>query len=172
MTSNASEKHWLKIRMNLGRVMYGVPGIREAKGVKTAEQTSAEISAAEQVSEKASTAKLQPYGGPGGGHHVPAKSAFEGAPGYNPNQALAIPNTELAKLGVDHGVVSVAQRTLYNNFAKTGKPLTWNVVKSIEANALIKGGMKAEQATATVNQAVKSLVKSGVSSPTRIPWSK
>jgi hypothetical protein len=31
----------------------------------------------------AKSAKLEPYSGPGGGHHVPAKSAFPGASGYD-----------------------------------------------------------------------------------------
>ena len=67
---------------------------------------------------------LQPYGGPGGGHHVPAKSAFAGAPGHNSNTALAIPNAELARLGVSHSAVTGAQMTGYRAFARTGAPLT------------------------------------------------
>jgi hypothetical protein len=49
----------------------------------------------------APAAELKPYGGKGGGHHVPAKKAFEGAPGYDPNKALAIPNAVLKELGKD-----------------------------------------------------------------------
>jgi len=49
---------------------------------------------------------LQPYGGPGGGHHVPAKSAFNGAAGYDANEALAVPNSELARLGVSHAQIT------------------------------------------------------------------
>jgi hypothetical protein len=51
-------------------------------------------------------AALKPYGGTGGGHHVPAKSAFEGATGYNANAALAIPRDELKRLGVVHTTVT------------------------------------------------------------------
>jgi hypothetical protein len=69
-------------------------------------------------------AELRPYGGPGGGHHVPAKSAFEGAPGYNLRVALAIPNAELKRLGVYHPDVTAGQMAGYRAFAKTGGNLT------------------------------------------------
>ena len=56
---------------------------------------------------------LRPYGGPGGGHHLPAKSGFIGALGYDVNKALAIPNAELARLGINHGLVTGAQMLGY-----------------------------------------------------------
>ncbi len=115
-------------------------------------------------------AELRPYGGPGGGHHVPAKSAFSGAPGYDMNQALAIPNAELATLGVNHRLVSGAQMTGYKAFAQTGATLTWEAAEQIETQALIRGGMQPGTAQATVQQAIQALKDSGVSGPTRIPW--
>jgi hypothetical protein len=113
---------------------------------------------------------LQPYGGPGGGHHVPAKSAFAGAEGHNPNAALAIPNAELARLGVSHSAVTGAQMTGYRAFARTGAPLTWEAVSTIEANALIRGGMAPDAARATVTRAIDALKQAGVPGPTHIPW--
>jgi hypothetical protein len=118
----------------------------------------------------ATSAELQPYGGPGGGHHVPAKSAFTGAEGYSPNEALAIPNSELTRLGVRHNLVSAAQQSLYREFAQTGKTLTWEVVQDIETQALVQGGMNPEQAAATAQKAIQSLKNSGIAGPTRIPW--
>jgi len=115
-------------------------------------------------------ARLQPYGGPGGGHHVPAKSAFDGEPNYGPNSAPAIPNTELGRLKLNHGLISGGQQIFYRKFAKTGQKLTWNDVEAIEIQALIRGGMKNEIAKATVRNAIKMLKKSGVAGPTRIPW--
>jgi hypothetical protein len=115
-------------------------------------------------------ATLRPYGGPGGGHHVPAKKAFEGAPGYNPNTALAIPNAELARLGVRHPDITRAQNQGYRAFAKTGKSLTWDAMSAIETNALIKGGLTPDMASATVKQAIDALKSAGVQGPTRIPW--
>jgi len=116
------------------------------------------------------SANLEPYGGPGGGHHVPAQSAFAGAPGYDAGAALAVPRAELARLGVRHGIVSGAQQTLYRAFAKSGETLTWEAMQSIETQALIQGGMKAGVARATVRQAINALQRAGVHGPTRIPW--
>lgn len=118
----------------------------------------------------AQAAELQPYGGPGGGHHIPAQSAFRGAAGYNATEALAIPNAELARLGVSHATVTGAQQTLYRAFAQTGQVLTWEAIETIETQALIRGGMNSDTALATVRQAIQALKDAGVSGPTRIPW--
>ena len=119
----------------------------------------------------AEPAKLEPYK-QGGGHHVPAKRAFEGAPGYDANKALAIPKAELEKLGVmDHNVVTGAQRTKYMAFAKTGQPLTWEAIATIEADALVAGGMQHDIAKSTVAKAVQVLKDAGIT-PVRIPWGK
>jgi hypothetical protein len=115
-------------------------------------------------------AQLRPYGGPGGGHHVPAQSAFRGAAGYDPNAALAIPNAELARLGVRHELVTGAQMTGYRALAQSGGTLTWEAVAQIETQALIRGGMQPATAQATVQQAIQALKNAGVSGPTRIPW--
>jgi len=116
-------------------------------------------------------AALKPYGGPGGGHHIPAKSAFSGARGYDAKAALAIPPEELGKLGVTHSTVTGAQQTLYREFAKTGKQLTWEVVETIETESLVRGGLDPDTARATVKQAIDALKKAGVPGPTRVPWS-
>jgi RHS repeat-associated protein len=113
---------------------------------------------------------LKQYGGAGGGHHVPAKSAFVGAVGYDINKALAIPNAELARLGINHGIVTGAQMVAYKGFAATGKALTWEAISTIETNALIKGGLKATSAKAVVSEAINDLKQAGVTNPTRIPW--
>ncbi len=115
-------------------------------------------------------ATLKPYRGAGGGHHIPAKSAFKGAAGYNAKAALAIPRNELSRLGVVHNTVTGAQQTLYREFAKTGANLTWKEVERIEIAALVRGGLNSDVARATVKQAIDSLKNAGVPSPTRIPW--
>ncbi|WP_460595885.1 RHS repeat domain-containing protein [Geomonas sp. Red276] len=127
-----------------------------------------EVGAVEEFAAKG--VELKQYGGPGGGHHVPAKSAFSGASGYDVNAALAIPNAELARLGVRHGVVTGAQQTLYRSFAQSGEALTWEAMEHIETKALIRGGMKPEMAETTVKKAVQALKDAGVTGPTRIPW--
>mgnify|MGYP000019068328 CR=1 FL=1 len=115
-------------------------------------------------------AELKPYGGPGGGHHIPAKKAFEDAAGYDINAALALPNAEMLRLGVNHRTVTGAQATLYNAFSKTGADLTWEVMSEIETTALIRGGMLPGAAAATVRQAIGALRGAGITGPTRIPW--
>lgn len=92
----------------------------------------------ENSSPEGSKPQLKPYGGPGGGHHVPAKKAFEGAQNYDMNKALAIPNEELSRLNVNHGLITGAQMKAYKAFAATGKTLTWEAVSTIETNALIR----------------------------------
>jgi hypothetical protein len=115
--------------------------------------------------------KLRNYGGEGGGrgHHVPAKSAFEGAKGYNLDDALAIPDSEMARFGADHRKVSPAQQTLYREFVKTGKALTWSVVQRIETEALVVGGMSRKIAAATVRTAINDMKQSGIRIA-RTPW--
>ena len=120
------------------------------------------------VASKAAT--LKPYGGAGGGHHVPAKSAFKGAAAYDAKAALAIPNKELARLNVRHAAVTGAQKRLYRELVKTGANLTWEEVERIEIAALVRGGLNSDMARATVKQAIDSLKNAGVPSPTRIPW--
>jgi hypothetical protein len=117
-------------------------------------------------------AKLQEYGGPGGGHHVPAKSAFLGAERYDPLKAPAISNNELARLSVDHSLVTGAQQMGYRALAQSRYPLTWGAVQEVETNALVRGGMDLPAARATVQNAIGQLKELGVSAPTRIPWSK
>jgi RHS repeat-associated protein len=118
----------------------------------------------------AGAAELKPYGGSGGGHHPVAKSAFTGAANYDAKAALAIPNAELTRLGVNHATVTGAQMTGYTAFAKTGATLTWESMQEIEVQALIKGGMKSDMAKSTVQTAIQALKDAGVAGPTRIPW--
>lgn len=141
---------------------------KAAQGIKRADEAGAGAAKAAEDS-----AALRPYGGPGGGHHVPAKSAFTGNPAYDINKALAIPNAELARLSADHQVISTTQQILYRAVAKTGRQLTWDAVENIETEALVRGGIKSEMtARAAVKQAISALKASGVSAPTRIPWGK
>jgi len=115
-------------------------------------------------------AALRPYGGKGGGHHVPAKKAFEGACGYSCDEALAIPNAELARLGVKHSKITGAQASLYRKFSKTGADLGWDDIGRIETKALVAGGMDADTAATTVRRAILALMDAGVAGPTKIPW--
>lgn len=108
---------------------------------------------------------------------MPAKKAFETksgyASGYDPNKALAIPNAELQKFGIDHiKKLTPAQMKRYKTFAKTGQPLTWEAIAMIETEALVEAGMTLDVAKVTVAKAIQALKDSGVADPVRIPWGK
>lgn len=114
--------------------------------------------------------ELKPYK-EGGGHHALAKSAFKGDPNYNPREVLALPNSELKRLGINHDKISAAQHTLYSEFAKTGKDLTWKDMKQIEVAAFMQGGDRAtlELAEDVVNKTQQELKERGVQIR-RTPW--
>lgn len=168
-TKHVTEKVFLVY--GAGGVVRGVSSfaLRKLSG-RLARDEIANLAEKIAANERAAAAELRPYGGPGGGHHVPAKSAFTDAAGYDANKALTISNAELERLGVNHGLVSGAQMTGYKAFAKTGGKLTWDVVESIETQALVRGGMQLDIAQAAVRKAIQALKASGVSGPTRIPW--
>jgi hypothetical protein len=111
---------------------------------------------------------LRPYC-EGKGHHIPPKSMFNGALGYDHKKALALPLDMLRKLGIDHDAISGAQNKLYNALAKTGQPPTWDAIQQIETKALVSGGANPGLAQSLVQQAIQALQKAGVS-PKRIPW--
>jgi hypothetical protein len=145
---------------NLGGMAAGAKGAGQRPNCPTPEPAP----------NRAKAAQLPPYGGPGGGHHIPSKKALTGAPGYDPSQALAIPNAELARMGVRHELVTGAQMTGYRAFARAGRTLTWEALAQIETQAFIRGGMRPATAQATVQQAIQALKDAGVSGPTRTPW--
>jgi hypothetical protein len=60
----------------------------------------------------------------------------------------------------------------YRTLAQSGDRLTWDAVEKVETNALVRGGMDTSAAKATVQNAINQLKQSGVTAPTRIPWSK
>lgn len=107
------------------------------------------------------------------GHHPMAKKAFEGAEGYDPNQALSISSEKLLKdFDVQHSTITGKQASLYREFSKTGKPLTMNDMKNIEIKAMVESGVPKDYATNTVNTAIKQLKDSGITAPVKIPWGK
>jgi hypothetical protein len=91
--------------------------VASAGGSKAAGALDEATSTAATGSQASEGAALRKYGGPGGGHHVPAKSAFRDAPGYDLNEALAISNAELARLGVSHPAVTAGQMQGYRAFS-------------------------------------------------------
>ena len=62
------------------------------------------------------------------------------------------------------------QMKAYKAFAKTGQPLTWEAIATIEIEALVKAGMPLEMAKATLTKSIQALKAAGVAAPVRIPW--
>jgi hypothetical protein len=156
---------------------------RKSGSSTTTHEKGAQAQAAPPVKPKASNAPttgaavaLRPYKEVGG-HHVPAKKAFETpsgyTPGYDPNKALAVPNAVLEDLGIHHiKKLTPAQRRAYTKFAETGKPLTWEAIAQIETDAFVEVGMPLDMAKATVAKAIQYLKDQGVAGPVRKPWNK
>ena len=107
------------------------------------------------------------------GHHPMAKKAFEGAEGYDPNEAISISSEKLLNdFDVKHSTITGKQASLYREFYKTGKTLTLEEMKKIEIEAMVQSGVPKEYATSTVNAAIQQLKDSGITAPTKIPWGK
>lgn len=116
---------------------------------------------------------IQPYGGPGGGHHIFSKKAFEGVKGYDLNKALAIPQSEISRLGLNHldaGEITQTQRRLFTELAESGRPNTLAEHARIARESLVAGGMSKKDAASVVRKALNQLKKWGVTSPSGIPW--
>lgn len=145
-----------------------------SRGSDAAEESAerAVLEAATGCAKRTPCAELRPYGGKGGGHHIPARIGFEGAKNYNCNKAPAIPNSWLKEHGIDHDVISGVQHTRYVEFRKCGRKLTFEEMEKIEIDALKCGGMPDDMARETVKQAIEELKRQGVDGPTRIPWDR
>jgi hypothetical protein len=97
-------------------------------------------------------------------------ACFRGAAGYDAAEVLAVPNSELVRLGINHATISGAQARLYSAFARGGGDLTWGAMQYIETQAMIAGGVEAGAAQFVVARAIAALQEAGVAGPTRIPW--
>jgi hypothetical protein len=116
---------------------------------------------------------IQPYGGPGGGHHIFSKKAFEGVPGYDLNRALAIPQSEIARLELNHlrvGGITQTQRRLFSELAASGRPNTLAEHARIARESLIAGGLSRQDAASVVRTAMEQLRSWGITAPSIIPW--
>jgi hypothetical protein len=116
------------------------------------------------------TCTLLPYER-GGGHHIHAQAAFRDDPNYNPNQALALPASDLSQY--DHAAMTRTQRRLYDQLAldisQGRRTNTLHEHNLIAAEALIAGGVPRTDATIYVNQSEQWLISRGIRIY-RIPW--
>lgn len=109
-----------------------------------------------------------------GGHHIFAKRAFEGVKGYDPAQALAIPKSEILRLGLKHfdadGITATQQRQ-FRELVASGRPNTLAEHARIAREALIAGGLSKRDARHVVDKALKQLQSWGITAPgSHIPW--
>ena len=107
-----------------------------------------------------------------GGHHPMAKSAFDGNPNYNADNALTISQSKLNSFGVKHQTITGQQHSLYSAFDKTGETLTMNEMRTIEIQAMTNSGVPVDYATNAVDKAIQQLQQNGITAPSKIPWGK
>ena len=116
--------------------------------------------------------ELQPYGGPGRGHHIHAKAAFRGNPNYDENEAPALPKEAMEE--GQHGLMTSNQNTL---FRELGRDVANNVRQNtlaehsrIAMRVLVDAGFTREQASRWVAQSERWLQSQGITKPECIPW--
>ena len=88
-------------------------------------------------------------------------------------RALAIPNSELAALGLKHtgpGSITNAQRLLIKRLVMSGAPNTTKAQAGIARAALVRAGLPSDEARMVVAKAVKVVESRGVMAPAHMPW--
>ncbi|MDR2409975.1 MAG: hypothetical protein LBE13_17940, partial [Bacteroidales bacterium] len=114
--------------------------------------------------------ELKAYGGPGGGHHIFMKSAFEGSAKYDPLKAYCLTNADLAANNINHNVVSAKQHQMCNELKAQGLPNTFEAQKNIAIQSLTAGGCSLEMAEKIVFQAeIQMRGEFGVETPSHLP---
>ena len=73
-------------------------------------------------------------------------------------------------LGGDHKKFTAAQRRLFTDLAKGGRPNTLVEHTKIAVECLVEGNIERGLARKMVAAALKDLKRSGVKFPTDIPW--
>ena len=104
------------------------------------------------------------------GHHIFAKRAFWGHAKYDAKNGLCISEDMIKILGGDHKKFTAAQRRLFTDFAKSGRPNTLAEHTRIAVEWLVEGNIDRGLARDIVAAALKDLKRSGVKFPTDIPW--
>ena len=113
---------------------------------------------------------LTRYGGPGGGHHIHMKKAYESHPLYDLNEALCLSNEEMMRLGINHLKVTTEQRRLCIQLNKSGKTLTREEMNRISVEALVAGGASEQLARDIVAKSQWDLRIKGIRNPTNQPF--
>ena len=88
-------------------------------------------------------------------------------------KALAIPKSEIARLGLRHldaGGITTTQRILFAQLKASGKANTLKAHATIAEKALVVGGLSKTEAKTIVKQALDQLTSWGIKAPIHIPW--
>lgn len=165
-------------KLNRGQA---IPIVNEADCVPEAEagfstaiddgaEAASEVSATtEMVINPEYEADIGEYGDVGG-HHIHAKSAFNGDINYDPDKGFSISQDYMKSRGWNHADMSTKQRQLFKELYESGRPNTLEEHTRIAKEALKAGGATEEEANELINKSLQNLEKQGVAKPTRIPW--
>ncbi|MBN2267705.1 MAG: hypothetical protein JW725_05220, partial [Candidatus Babeliaceae bacterium] len=104
------------------------------------------------------------------GHHVHAQAGFEGHVLYDPQKGFSISQEYMKGRGWRHERMTVKQRQLFDELAKSGRPNTLREHTNIAVAALKEGGATTQEARDLVSESLRYLRRDGVRNPTRIPW--
>ena len=104
------------------------------------------------------------------GHHVHAKKGFEGHGEYSFRDAFSISDSLLRKYGIRHADLTPIQQRLFRELASSNMPNNLNQHTRIAYQTLVEAGMPKKDALMYVSESLKSLIRAGVTSPTRMPW--
>lgn len=104
------------------------------------------------------------------GHHVHAKKGFEGHDEYSFRDAFSISDLLLRKYGIRHADLTPIQQRLFRELASSNRPNNLTQHTRIAYQTLIEAGMPKIDSLMYVSESLKSLIRAGVTSPTRMPW--
>jgi hypothetical protein len=105
-----------------------------------------------------------------GGHHIHAKSAFEGNAAYSADDAISISNQYMRSNGLSHSQMTGFQHTLYNGLANSGVPNTMAAQNQVAYSSLRSGGMSRIGSWYLVQRSLRNLARQGIEFPMQIPW--
>lgn len=105
-----------------------------------------------------------------GGHHIHSQAAMRNSVNYKGSKAPSISQAMMKKYNINHTKVTSAQRKLYNELARSGKPITWREETRIASEALKAGGANKTLAKRLAKESMRILKSQKVGAPTRIPW--
>ena len=106
------------------------------------------------------------------GHHVHAKAGFKDHVKYDPKEGFSISQQFMKENNLDHAAMTRYQRQAFKELSNSGRSNTIQEHTRIAVEALMEGGANKKTARSLVAESLNTLRKSGVRTPTNIPWYK